>query len=589
MNTSDLLMRKLQQAGVRTVFVVVGGNAMFLNEALRSSDITYVAMHHEQAAVMAAEGYARQSGSIGVCITTSGPAATNAVTGIAGAFVDSTALLVVSGQPRTSELRHPGMPVGVRQVGTFELPAVDIVSPICKAAVRLRPEDDAEAVIVNLVHLAKSGRPGPVFLEVPLDVQSQLVHESDLEAHSESATSPDATFDIGRLQAALAQSRRPLVIAGHGVRASGSVPEFRRATRMLGIPVVLTQLAKDALPYEDALFVGHVGLRGDRPGNIAVAEADFVLTIGTSLHVQTTGYDVEGFAPRGELWITDFEGSVSGKNLKVQGQYGDLPVPDIIAVLSETAELRGSLSIDPWLEHLRSLKSQLSVMREPHRKSEDELNMYEVADCISRVSPESATIVVDAGLAFYVMGQTIRVKDSQRYIVSGGLGAMGYALPASIGASQATESPVICVLGDGSIQMNAQELATVGHMRPNLKIVLLNNAGYASIRNTQSSFFTDDFIGCGLESGLAMPNWCSLATAYSVPYRAAGSLQELLDVFAEEFESKGPCLIDVSCQVQQAIMPTIASRRNADGQLVSDPLHLMSPHVMNNGSDLTYN
>ena len=166
---------------------------------------------------------------------------------------------------------------------------------------------------------------------------------------------------------------------------------------------------------------------------------------------------------------------------------------------------------------------------------------------------------------------------------------MGYALPASIGASQATESPVICVLGDGSIQMNAQELATVGHMRPNLKIVLLNNAGYASIRNTQSSFFTDDFIGCGLESGLAMPNWCSLATAYSVPYRAAGSLQELLDVFAEEFESKGPCLIDVSCQVQQAIMPTIASRRNADGQLVSDPLHLMSPHVMNNGSDLTYN
>lgn len=589
MNTSDLLIHKLILAGVDHIFLVVGGNAMFLDEAVRSSGISYTAVHHEQAAVMAAEGHARQTGKLGVALTTSGPAATNTATGVAGAYVDSTPLMVIAGQPRTSELRTHEMPTGVRQVGTFELPAVEVLRPICKKAIRLDAQDDAGAVLEELIEVATSGRPGPVFLEVPLDVQSSAAGPSQPATNQRGPSPQTSDFEGTQLAAALLRSTRPLIIAGHGVRASFAVQEFRETIRALGVPVVSTQVAKDLLSYADPLFVGHVGLRGDRPGNIAVAEADFVLTIGTSLHIQTTGYDVGSFAANADLWVVDFEGSVSGKKLPVQANYCDVSVREILGCLRAMPRLGGSPSLDSWLHHLGAMKKELAVDREPHRKTGDALNMYEVADVISRVSPESATMVVDAGLAFYVMGQAIRIKESQRYIVSGGLGAMGYALPASIGASQATDSPVICISGDGSIQMNAQELATVGHLRPNLKIILLNNAGYASIRNTQSSFFSDDFIGCGPDSGLTMPDWRQLAAAYSVPYHAACSVQELEEVLSDQFESEGPCLIDVSCQVQQAIMPTIASRRNAEGQLVSDPLHLMSPHVMNDGSDLTYN
>lgn len=591
---SDEIVRVLTELGVKHYFLVVGGNAMHLDDAIRLSETPYTAFHNEQAAAMAAESYARIKGEIAVCVVTSGPGATNLTTGVAGAYLDSAPVLYISGQAKSNEMVTEEMRPGVRQIGTFELPGVEILRPITKSSRVLQLNDNVQTVIGELVETALKDRPGPVYLEVPMDVQGAecrvseepLALSQETPACIERVSFGDAFFE------ALKTSQKPLILAGHGVRIGGGREALLKLVRELNIPVVTTQLAKDLIAYSDKYFVGHPGLRGDRAGNLAVFESDLLLCIGTSLQQQTVGYEPAGFAPNSRKFVVDFEHSVSKK--KMPFEIERLVDCEVSTVLQELLKPRPTQSqklgnFDQWVELNASRKHDLAVSREPHDLSTPEINMYEFVNVLSEAASSGDTIVTDAGLCFYIMGQAYLTKEGQRYIASGGLGSMGYALPASIGAVAAGSKRVLCVTGDGSAQMNVQEFGTLSSIEGRAIIFVINNGGYASIRNTQRSFFSSSLIGASESSGVLMPKWEKIAEAYGLNFMRIEGRSTLKSGVSAALASTSSILVEVVCQYTQGLMPSVSSFRQDDGRLKSNPLHIMSPSLAPNNNSVELN
>ena len=584
-NFADTFVQALIEKGVDNFFIVSGGGIMFVHEAIRSSGAKFTCFHHEQAAAMAAEAYGRVSGKLAVVCVTSGPGASNLTTGVAGAFLDSVPLLVIAGQSKTTETVTESMRPGVRQVGTFELPIVQMLAPITKLSLQASMDSNPIDLVSRLLTAAELGRPGPVYLEIPFDVQNHIQNLPSTQVSELSLSRMNPDLGLGEANTELANvlaeglqnASRPLVIAGHGVRASGLGGRFLQAIEKMTLPVVSTQLAKDLLPYKHDCFVGHVGLRGDRAGNWAVETADFILCLGTSLQTQTTGFDPEQFAPNATKVVIDFEESVSGKGLAIKNSaYFNLSLDIVLNTLDHVA-YNPSEAASIWAQLAQMKKSEMAVDHEPHDLSTKELNIYEFIFALSDAADPKSTIVTDAGLCFYAMGQAFKLKEGQRYIVSGGLGSMGYTLPAAIGASIANPGPVIAVTGDGSLQMNIQELATASLLNGNIVLFVINNGGYASIRNTQTSFFGGKHIGSSHESGVSFPNWEFIANAFGLEYKKLEDRKTLSAGVMESLKLGGPRLIEVICQQNQTIFPYVASSRNNLGELVSDPLSPMSP------------
>lgn len=592
---ADEVIDVLRRLGVEHFFIVVGGNAMHLDDAIRVSQIPYTAFHNEQAAAMAAECYARLKGKIAVCVVTSGPGATNLTTGVAGAFLDSAPVLYIAGQSTSNETVTCGMRPGVRQFGTFELPAIDILTPITKASRTLHAKDDVQKELECLVQIALTGRPGPVYLEIPINVQGAAYehHKVSEKAPKHVTPSDQNCFSfVDALNKAIKGSQRPLILAGHGVRVGGGEKALVHFARQSNIPIVTTQLAKDLVPHSDEYFVGHVGLRGDRAGNLAVYESDVLFCIGTSLQQQTVGYEAADFAPNSKKFVVDYEGSVSNKGMPFAITESvncdvSLVLDELLKTFSLTSEK--TQSFNKWVSLNVERKETLAVSLEPHDTSTPELNMYEFIDLLSDVSAEGDTVVTDAGLCFYIMGQAFLTKKNQRYIVSGGLGSMGYGLPASIGAVAADSNRVICVTGDGSAQMNVHEFGTLSLQGGNAIIFVINNGGYASIRNTQKSFFSPSLIGASSDSGILMPIWEKIAQAYGLKFIKIERRAELRNDIDRALKSGLPLLVEVICQYNQGLMPSVSSFKLDDGTLKSNPLHVMSPTITNTGHTVELN
>lgn len=583
---ADYVVNRLIESGVDHFFILVGGNVMHLNDAIRVSNVPYTAFHHEQSATMAAESYSRVTGKIACVVVTSGPGATNVVTGVAGAFYDSVPLVVICGNAKSSDLRTQDMPCGVRQVGTFELPIHEICEPITKYSALITSSSHVEEILDSAISSCLEGRPGPSLINLPLDIQGEnMIRESspskldNLTHYVDSVDKVDLSDLIPELQSSL----RPAVLIGHGVRASGLSDRLLDLIKRIDVPIFTTQLAKDFVAYDDDLFVGHVGVRGDRPGNIGIQNSDFILCIGTSLHQQNIGYEPQLFAPKSKKFILEMDRSVSGKNLPIEAKYIDGSIAGFLKAF-EFISLHYCNSNGSWLRELRALKDKYAVVKEPHDFSTTDINMYQFVDSLSTSLNGNETVITDAGLCFYIMGQAFKLKRGQRYVVSGGLGSMGYALPASIGASLASKNPVIAVTGDGSMQMNVQELATLNLLGTKTKIFVINNGGYASIRNTQRSFFGADFIGLSENSGLTMPNWRLISSAYGIDYRSISESSDLNRGLKEILESSKTQLIEVFCQHNQVVMPGVGNYRDEVGNLRSDALNEMIPKLSNDST-----
>ncbi len=581
MRVADYIAGELKKRGVRCVFMVSGGGMMHLIDAVPRAGLRYICNHHEQACAMAAEGYARRTGELGVCYATSGPGATNILTGLVGAWQDSAPVLFLTGQSNvTQSIRGTGSE-GLRQFGTFEVDIVPIVMSVTKYAIFLKDPSTARFHLEKAISLALSGRPGPVLLDIPLNVQGAQIEPEKLEGFTPTVTKfPALDGIISPLLDRLRSAKRPVLLAGHGVRTGGAAELFGKVVDALGIPVVTTQLAKDLLPYDHPLFTGYPGVKGDRAGNFAVQNADVLLSIGCSLHAQTTGYDQKMFAPKAYRIQVDLDEAVLKREAAGVQEKICADVRTFLSAVQKGIKKWDQALFEQWRERCREWKQWYAVMREPHLLPEGPVNLYEFADILSDLLQGDETIITDSGCSFYVMGQAFRLKGSERYIVSGALGAMGYALPAGIGVSTAGNSArVICVTGDGALQTNIQELQTLRHESPDLKLFIINNDGYASIRNTQKSFFAGEYVGSSRESGLTLPSLRKIAAAYDLPFISCPDRAHLRETLHQALATTGPVICEVTCLTDQPILPTVTSVRLPDGRMQSKNLDEMFPFL----------
>lgn len=577
--TADYIAQRLQEWGVDTVFMLSGGGMMHLVDSVgRAEGMRAICNHHEQCSAIAADAQARLLGRIGVCYATSGPGATNILTGLVGAWQDSSPVLFLTGQSKSTQTIQGSGIAGLRQFGTFEVDIVPIVKPVTKYAVMVTDPKTIRYHLEKAFHLATTGRPGPVLLDLPLDVQGALIEPESLEGYiPDEITRHPGSNELIKVVDILRNAKRPLILSGVGIRAAGAVDLFRRLVNRMNIPVVTSQFGKDALFYDHPLFVGHSGPKGDRAGNFAVQTADVILSLGCSLHSQTTGWENSLFAPDAlKIQVDIDEAVLEREQLNVAVKIKS----DVTAFLLDIEPQIGKgFANDAWRTTCLSWKERFAVNREPHDRSGEAVNYYDFAEELSCALKGNECIVTDAGSAFYAMGQGFRLKENQRFISSGSLGAMGFALPAANGVATSSDSPTICVTGDGSLMTNIHDLAVTSHYKLNVKLFVLNNDGYLSIRNTQRDFFNGMFVGTGPDSGVFIPSMESQAMTYRIPFLRCERAADLKSVIGQALAMEGPVFVEINALRDQRMIPSVMSEKLPDGRMQSKPLHEMYPYL----------
>jgi len=581
---ADYIAGQFAEMGITHVFLLSGGGMMHLQDGLARNDkLKLIYHHHEQCAGIAAESYARKSGNFGVSFATAGPGALNIVMPVANAWYDSSPVVFITGQSKKSQtIRHTHIQ-GLRQFGTFEVDIINLVKTITKFTWFLDKPSDTPYILAKAVETAKSGRPGPVLIDIPIDTQGAYFDLDTARKYQKSkhrsAPDPEA---IDRILSKWKTSKRPLILAGHGVRVADMTKQLEKLVHATNTRMITTQLGKDVISYDDRFFIGHPGLKGDRAGNFAIQNADFILCIGSSLHVMTTGYEMDKFAPDAYIARIDLDEAVFDKEeVNVSARcFSD--IESFIAAIMDRIDTDDFLRFADcnWNNWLQSNKTRFAVLNEPHKTEAERMNIYHVIDAVQKKSTGTETIVTDAGSAFYTIGQSWKIKGTQRVITTGGLGAMGWALPAATGASMVdVESTVLCFTGDGSLYTNIHELAVISKHQCNIKILIFNNNGYLSIKNTQDNYFNGLYSGINELSGVFLAPIDQLCNAYKIRYSLVNNSVDLNSVLDEQLPQKGPCLIEVSCNINQEIIPTVSSKRMDDGTMKSMPLDNMYPFI----------
>jgi acetolactate synthase-1/2/3 large subunit len=585
MRACDYIVKKLADNNIKYIFILTGGAAMFLDDAIgREKRIQYVCNQHEQACAMAAEGYARITGKMAVVCVTSGPAGTNALTGVLGQWMDSIPVLYLSGQVRfVTTIASTDLPL--RQLGDQEANIIDIVRPITKYAVMVTDSQTVRYHLEKAMHLAITGRPGPVWLDIPLDVQSSLVEEADLKPYDpEEDTVEDNPERLeGQVDAVMARlkaSERPVVLAGAGVRLAGAAEAFHDMAERLGIPVQVAWNAIDLFPSDHTLYAGRPSTLGQRGANFIFQNCDLLLNLGCRLNVRQIGYTFPAVAREAYKISVDIDPAELKKpTIKI-----DMPinadVGEFIRRMDTKLKLRKISEKTAWRSWCRERVQRYPVVLPEYRQKDKPINPYVFSDTLSRRLGANDVVVSSNGSSCVIPIQSMQIKRGQRHLVNSGCAAMGYGLPAAIGACFANGGQrVICLEGDGSIQLNIQELETVCYHRLPLKIFIFNNGAYLSMRITQSNFFQGRLVGESARSGVGFPDFVKLAKAYGIPacrIRDNGDLEKTID---RVLETDGPVLCDVIMDPEQVFAPRSASKQLADGRIVSSPLEDMYPFL----------
>ena len=582
---ADYIVKTLASNGVRHVFMVAGGAAMYLNNAFGTEErIKYVCHHHEQACAMAAEGYARVTGGFGVVNVTSGPGGINALNGVFGAWTDSIPMLVLSGQvKRETSMSIYGLP-GLRQLGDQEADIISMVKGITKYAVMVEDPYSIRYHLEKAMYLAVNGRPGPCWLDVPVDIQSSLVDEASLLSYN---SKEDALqWDLSEIKEKcslilekLRTSSRPVIMAGTGIRLAGATDIFEKVIHKLGIPVT-TAWTHDLIASDDPLFCGRPGTIGTRPGNFVVQNADTLLVIGSRLNIRQVSYNWQSFAPHAYKIQVDIDKAELNKPTVKP----DLAVYCDARVFLELLNgLIDSSKFDlyqnaEWLAWCKERLARYPAVSPRQRIYNGTINPYHFMDTLFGLLDENDVIVTGNATACIVAFQTALIKKGQRLFSNSGAASMGYDLPVAIGAAFAQNGKrVICLAGDGSLQMNIQELQTVVHNQLNIKLFVLNNNGYLSIRSSQRNFFSN-LTGEGPESGVTFPDIVKVATAYGLKSFYLNE-PEFKDKLKEILELPGAVLCEVILDPEQPFEPRLSSKQMPDGRIVTVPLEDMYPFL----------
>ncbi len=626
---SDYIAGKLVEAGINQVFTVTGGGAMHLNDALgHRTGLNCLYNHHEQACAMAAESYARIHNRIAAVCVTTGPGGTNAITGVAGGWLDSIPMLILSGQVRyDTTARWSG--TGIRAMGDQEFDICRAVACMTKYCEMVIDPMRIRFCLEKALYLARTGRPGPCWLDIPLNVQGALVESEELagfdaEDYEAGGTgwalkgenpheiledqkgqgevrpepAPELCQDMVKdIVEKIRGSKRPVFNVGNGVRIAGAHEAFMKVAARLGIPVVTGWNSQDAIYDDHPLYTGRAGGMGDRPGNFAIQNSDLVFSVGSRLSIRQVGYNYETWAREAYVIVND----IDAEELKKPSVHADMRVhADAGKLLKEMADYlereqeaenlpnpvfeggEGLPGMD-WRQTCRMWKKKYPVIQPGHMAHGDHepANVYALVKELSSRLKENQITVVGNGSACVVGGHGYIIKKGQRFITNSAIASMGYDLPAAIGACMADHSQdIILLTGDGSIQMNLQELQTIIHHKMPIKLFLINNGGYHSIRQTQKNFFGEPLVGIGVDShDLSFPDMEKLAGAYGYPYVKACHNSQLGEAIEKTLAMEGPVICEIFVSMDQNFEPKSAARRLADGTMVSPPLEDLSPFL----------
>lgn len=570
-SVSDYIIKYLSSKGVKHVFLVSGGGCMHLVDAIgKSKDLEYICSHHEQACAMAAEGYARLSGEIGACIVTTGPGGTNTLTGLMGCWTDSIPAIFISGQVPTHQTMY-STGLAVRQIGDQEVDIVSIVSPVTKYAAMVKKPEDIKYHLDMAFHQALSGRKGPVWIDVPLDIQNTKISEYSLAEYESFYERPaPSSSQIEKISEQLSASKRPLLIVGNGVRLSDAIEELKAFLGNNDIPIITgingNDLVNEGYPY----YCGRFGIIGQPAANHIIQKSDFILCIGSRLTMRQTGYDHEDFGREAFKAYVD----IDPDELKKETLHPDLAVcadaKEFLSMINKNETLTGN--IEQWRQDCISMFANQRIVQDKHMQNVNYVSNYVLIDRLSEIS-DGIPIVTSDGSANVVTMQAMRLKGEQRMFTNTGCASMGYGLPAAIGACFANnKNPVICLEGDGSLQMNIQELQTVVHHNLPIKLIVLNNEGYLSIKMTQESYLGGRMVASGPSSGVSFPSLEKISYAYGLKYFRISNNKDIDEVLSDVMDCSVPLLCEVMSDPDEIHEPKVVGMPQPDGTILPGKL-----------------
>ncbi len=577
--TSDYLVQKLEALGVDTAFMVSGGGAMHLDDSFgKSQKIRLICNHNEQASAMCAEGYARANQKLGVACVTTGPGGLNCLNGVFGSWTDSAPVLFISGQVKFTTTMASCPQIPLRQLGDQEVNIISVVRPLTKYARMVTDPYDIDAAVEEAVYLATSGRPGPVWLDIPLNVQAAPIDPAKLKKFIRPALhKQDISGLVDQAAALLQQARRPLIVAGNGIHCAKAQQALRAFLDKTQIPVVTTFNGFDLLPSEDPLFAGRIGTVGQRAGNFVLQNADVILFMGTRNNIRQVSYNWENFAKNAKKIVVDIDAA-------------ELQKPTVrpdVAILADAGDVLARLTakmncaeVAPWLAYCRQMKAKYPPLREFSVREQDKVHPYFFAQQLSHILPEGAKVVASNGTACVAFFQAFESKRGQRLLLNSGDASMGYGLPAAIGVCAAEKNtPVVCLEGDGSLMMNIQELQTLKTNRLPVKLFVIKNGEYISIIQTQRNFFEGRLTGCNKTSGVEVPDFVQVAQAFGLPAVRINTNDELAGKIQEALNTPGPVLCELDCTENYTFAPKLSARKLEDGTMISPSLEDMFPFL----------
>jgi len=578
---SDYVIQRIVDEQVKDIFLVSGGGGMFLLDSLgKNKNLNYICNHMEQASVMSAEAYSRVTGNLGIALVTTGPAGTNAITGVACAWNDSIPLLIISGQANSKSLIGD---TGLRQRGVHEADIVKMVTPITKFAHTITDERDIKYYMDKAIFLARSGRPGPVWVDIPIDIQSKMIDPEDQIGFDPCTYDPKTYIDIDDLHKVIEmmhEAKRPIILAGNGIRLGKAMEEFFDFLNIVKIPVVTTKNGFDLIYDSHSLLAGRVGTYGQRAGNFAMQNSDLVIILGSRLSQPTTGYEFNLFAREAKKIIVDIDA--------IQLHYSNIEIDlkintDIkqflnkIIILLKQEQIRDHTE---WNNRCQQYRKDFPVVTWEMKDRTDYIDPYYFYEILSELADNDDILVTDQGIAFYAFTTSYKLKPGQKAFTNGGFSPMGYGLPAAIGACMANNKKrILSVHGDGGIEMNIQELQTIVHNKLPIKIFVFNNQGYTSIKHTQTAYFDGHFVGSEAGSGVTCPDFKKVARAYGIKANQILSNSDLKSGIKMALHYNEPLLIEVMIDPFQPFHPRVTTEKKEDGTLVSKPLEDMYPFL----------
>lgn len=568
MRVSDFIIEYLRDVyKIDTFFTVSGGGCIFLIDSLGKIDgINYVATHHEQAAAIAAEGYARINNKLAVCIVTSGPGATNAITGTLCSWLDSVPVLFISGQVN-KELTTNFTKLKLRQLGDQEFNITKTVENMTKFSVQVNNVEDIKYYLEKACQIAISGRPGPVWLDIPLNIQSANININELKSFDEKIHIPQSNeHEIDNVIEKWNNSKKPLLIVGNGIRLSGAIQELKKLLLNTNVPVISAVNGNDIINSDYKYYYGRFGTHAQICANKLLNECDFVLSVGSRLYVRQTGYDFKSFAKNAYKIYVDIDSEELNKPTLFPDQK---IVSDAKYFINQLLSRNINKTCESWILKCDEINKNPKVLNK-HRNKKDIVSNYFFIEELSKLIPSDYHIITSDGSANVVTMQVMNLKGDQRLITNTGCAPMGYGLPAAIGAS--INNKIICIEGDGSLHLNIHELQTLKHYNLPIKLIIINNDGYLSIKITQKTFFNGKYVASEKNSGVSLPNFKKIVEAYDLRYFSIKNNSEIQDTIQEFFSFDGPCVCEVFTDPNELHEPKVTAKLNAEGKFIPNSL-----------------